>query len=89
MLTRADSSTVAPVDPVKALPPLGAVGNARREAFDRALAGRLGQSMQALVRTKLTDGSCIVKPAAASAPQPAPAPYDSPAPHTASFSIAG
>jgi hypothetical protein len=73
MLTRTDTSTVAPVDPVRSLPPLGAVGDARQQAFDRALIGRLGQSMQAQVLTKLTDGSFIVKVAGASARMMLPA----------------
>ncbi|MES2297841.1 MAG: flagellar hook-length control protein FliK [Pseudomonadota bacterium] len=61
MLPRADIITVTPVDHAEALTPLEGVADARQEAFQRSLAGLLGQSVQAEVLSKLTDGSFIVK----------------------------
>ncbi|MES2153168.1 MAG: flagellar hook-length control protein FliK [Pseudomonadota bacterium] len=66
MLPRADL-LVNPVGHAEPLVGLEAVGDARQQAFQRSLAGLLGQSLQAEVLSKLTDGSFLVKVAGASA----------------------
>jgi hypothetical protein len=61
MIPGAELLTVAPVG--RATPAAGApaLGDARQQEFERALAGQLGKSMRAEVLTRLTDGSFLVK----------------------------
>jgi hypothetical protein len=50
--------------PVARITPAGAVlpvGDTRQQAFQRAIAGQLGQSMQAEVLARLSDGSAVVR----------------------------
>ena len=69
MLPR-DSVSLTPVAPARpALP----VGDPRQQAFTRALAGLVGQSMAADVMTKLPDGSFVVRINDMAARMPLPA----------------
>ena len=67
MLPRADLLTVTPVGHADAVTRTAALGDARQEAFQRSLAGLLGQSLKGEVLSKLTDGTFLVKVAGASA----------------------
>ncbi len=61
MLPRADIITVRPVGAAELVAGPVAVGDARQEQFQRSLAGLIGQSVQAEVMSRLTDGSFLVK----------------------------
>jgi hypothetical protein len=67
MLPRADIITVRPVGAAELVTGAAPVGDARQEQFQRSLAGLIGQSVQAEVMSKLTDGSFLVKVADTSA----------------------
>ena len=78
MIPGADRITVAPVGHVAAAAGADAVGDARQQDFQRALAGLVGKSMPAEVLSRLTDGSLIVRvagiPARMVLPSPPPQP---------------
>jgi len=59
--------------PVARTGPVQAVADPRQQAFQRALATQLGQSMQAEVLSKLSDGSYVVRVADMAARMPLPA----------------
>src|SRR4051812_39685984 len=61
MLPRADIITVRPVGAAELVSGPAPVGDARQEQFQRSLAGLIGQSVQAEVMSRLTDGSFLVK----------------------------
>ncbi|GGE84890.1 hypothetical protein GCM10008020_32130 [Massilia psychrophila] len=61
MIPGVDTITVAPVGRVAATVGLDAVGDARQQDFQRALAGLVGKSMPAEVISRLTDGSFLVR----------------------------
>lgn len=69
MLPRELVSAVVRVNPGQ---PLAPVADPRQQAFQRALAGQLGQSMQAEVLSKLSDGSFVVRVADMAARMPLP-----------------
>jgi hypothetical protein len=58
--------------PVARTGPVLPVADPRQQAFQRALAGQLGQAMQAEVLTKLSDGSYVVRVAEMAARIPLP-----------------
>jgi hypothetical protein len=60
MLPR-DTLAVAPLARTAAAGAVEAVGDARQQAFQRALAGQLGKSLQGEILAKLTDGSFVVR----------------------------
>jgi hypothetical protein len=60
MLPR-DTLAVAPLARTAAAGAVEAAGDARQQAFQRALASQLGKSLQGEILTKLTDGSFIVR----------------------------
>ena len=60
MLPRADLA-VSPASRPDAVAGPAALGDGRQELFQRSLAGLVGQSLQAEVLSKLTDGSFLVK----------------------------
>lgn len=66
MLPRADLNVtaIARTEPVVRT---DSIGDARHEAFQRTMAGLLGQSLQGKIVSKLTDGSYLVELAGASA----------------------
>lgn len=68
MLAR-DQLSLTPVARTAAVLP---VGDPRQQAFQRALAGQLGQSLQAEVLSKLSDGSYVVRVADLAARMPLP-----------------
>ncbi|MGB9110658.1 MAG: flagellar hook-length control protein FliK, partial [Telluria sp.] len=68
MLAR-DQLTLSPVARTAAVLP---VADPRQQAFQRALAGQLGQSLQAEVLSKLSDGSYVVRVADMAARIPLP-----------------
>jgi len=61
MIPGVDRITVAPVGRVAAAAGADAVGDARQQEFERALAGLVGKSVPAEVLSRLTDGSVIVR----------------------------
>ena len=67
MIPGADKISVAPVGRIAAATGADAVGDARQQDFQRALAGLVGQSMPAEVLARLTDGSVIVRVAGTAA----------------------
>jgi hypothetical protein len=68
MLSR-DQLSLTPVARLAAVLP---VADPRQQAFQRALAGQLGQAMQAEVLSKLSDGSYVVRVADMAARIPLP-----------------
>jgi len=58
--------------PVARTAPIQSIGDPRQQAFQRALAGMVGQSMQAEVLSKLPDGSFVVRVADMAARMPLP-----------------
>jgi hypothetical protein len=79
MIPRADIITVTPVGRVTPAAGTEAVGDARQQDFQRALAGLVGKSMPAEVLSRLADGSFMVRVAGTPArlalpsqPQPQP-----------------
>ncbi|TFW29507.1 flagellar hook-length control protein FliK [Massilia horti] len=57
-----DALPVAPLAPASALAALAAVGDQRQQAaFQRALGGQLGKTLQGQVLTRLGDGSAVVQ----------------------------
>ena len=66
MLPRADLNITA-VARVEAIARLDGIGEARQEAFQRAMSSLLGQPLQGKIVSKLTDGSYVVELAGASA----------------------
>jgi hypothetical protein len=60
------------LSPVARTAPAQAIGDPRQQAFQRALGGMLGQSMQAEVLSKLPDGSFMVRVADMAARMPLP-----------------
>lgn len=63
-------SQVAQAAPIRGLTP---IGDPRQQAFSRALAGQVGQSMQAEVLSQLSDGSFVVRVNDLAARMPLPA----------------
>ncbi|MDB5918694.1 MAG: Flagellar hook-length control protein FliK [Massilia sp.] len=61
MIPGADKITLAPVGRVAATAGVEALGDARQQDFQRALAGLVGKSMPAEVLSRLTDGSFLVR----------------------------
>ena len=61
MIPAADKITVAPVGRIAPANGAEAVGDARQQDFQRALAGLVGKSMPGEVLSRLTDGSVIVR----------------------------
>jgi hypothetical protein len=60
-MLRPDGYTVRPVGQPEAVQRSAATGDLRQEVFQRNLAGLMGQSVQAQVLSRLTDGSFLVK----------------------------
>ena len=75
MLPR-DSLSLAQVAPTAATRAVAPIGDPRQQAFQRALAGQVGQSMQAEVLSKLPDGSFVVRVNDLAARMPLPAGAD-------------
>lgn len=75
MLPR-DSLSLAQVAPTAAARAVAPIGDPRQQAFQRALAGQVGQSMQAEVLSKLPDGSFVVRVNDLAARMPLPAGAD-------------
>ena len=73
MIAGADKITVAPVGRIAQAVAVEAVGDARQQEFQRALAGLVGKSMQAEVLSRLGDGSFLVKLAGTAARMMLPA----------------
>lgn len=73
MIPGADLITVAPVGRVAPAAGAPAVGDARQQEFERALAGQLGKPVRAEVLSRLTDGSFLVKVAGTQARMMLPA----------------
>ena len=61
MIPSADIITVAPIARVAPAGAVEAIGEARQQDFQRALAGLVGKSMPAEVISRLTDGSFMVR----------------------------
>src|SRR5690349_5066966 len=59
--------------PVARTGPVQTVADPRQQAFQRAMATQLGQSLQAEVLSKLSDGSYVVRVADMAARMPLPA----------------
>src|SRR5947208_2850477 len=72
MLPR-DTLSLAQVARLAAASPLVPVGDPRQQAFQRALAGQLGQTLPAAVLARLDDGSYLVRVADMAARMPLPA----------------
>ena len=64
MLPRADLSITA-VGRTEAIARLDGIGEARQEAFQRAMSSLLGQPLQGKILSRLTDGSYVVELAGA------------------------
>lgn len=58
---RADLTRNAPASPVNAPRATDAIGDARQQAFQRAIQTLLGKSVQGTVQARLSDGSSLVK----------------------------
>jgi hypothetical protein len=58
---RADLTRNTPVTPINALRSADAIGDARQQAFQRAIQTLLGKSVQGTVQARLSDGSSLVK----------------------------
>jgi hypothetical protein len=71
MLAR-DQLSLPQVARTAATAPIQAIGDPRQQAFQRALASQLGQSLQAEVLSKLSDGSFVVRVADMAARMPLP-----------------
>lgn len=72
MLPR-DSLSLAQVAPTAATRAVAPIGDPHQQAFQRALAGQVGQSMQAEVLSRLPDGSFVVRVNDLAARMPLPA----------------
>jgi hypothetical protein len=68
----ADQLALPQVARTAATAPVAPVADPRQQAFQRALAGQLGQSLQAEVLAKLSDGSFVVRVADMAARMPLP-----------------
>jgi hypothetical protein len=67
MPIRADLTRTVPTSPVSAPLPSDALGDARQQAFQRAVQTLLGKSVQGAVQARMSDGSFLVKVAGTSA----------------------
>ncbi|MES2935514.1 MAG: flagellar hook-length control protein FliK [Pseudomonadota bacterium] len=67
MLLRADAVTIKPVAPVEAPSAVAPIGDARQEAFQRAVQLTIGQKLQGEILSRMNDGTYLVKVAGTAA----------------------